>query len=72
MISPGSPVTLETTPPTVFLPQREALPALFEPWFGTPGSLDAAAAASLFGGRHAPLRYKIAAWRWRDSSLRSE
>lgn len=35
-----------------FLPQREALPALFEPWFGTPGGLDGAAAAALFGGRH--------------------
>ena len=38
-----------------FLPQREALPGLFEPWFGTPARLDAAAAAALFGGRHAPL-----------------
>jgi len=38
-----------------FLPQREELPALFEPWFGTPGGLDAAAATALFGGRHAEL-----------------
>ena len=38
-----------------FLPQREALPELFEPWFGTPAGLDAAAAAALFGGRHLPL-----------------
>ncbi len=38
-----------------FLPQREALPGLFEPWFGTPAGLDAAAAAALFGGRHSLL-----------------
>jgi 2-succinyl-5-enolpyruvyl-6-hydroxy-3-cyclohexene-1-carboxylate synthase len=38
-----------------FLPQREELPALFEQWFGTPGALDAAAVAALFGGRHAEL-----------------
>ncbi len=46
-----------------FLPQREALPGLFEPWFGTPAGLDAAAAAALFGGRHSPLPARAGAMR---------
>ena len=46
-----------------FLPQREALPGLFEPWFGTPAGLDAARAAALFGGRHAALPPRAAEMR---------
>ncbi|MQC27756.1 MAG: hypothetical protein DWG74_01585 [Chloroflexi bacterium] len=35
-----------------FLPQRELVPAEFEPWFGTPSGLDFAQAVALHGGRH--------------------
>ncbi|MBM3141206.1 MAG: 2-succinyl-5-enolpyruvyl-6-hydroxy-3-cyclohexene-1-carboxylic-acid synthase, partial [Chloroflexi bacterium] len=38
-----------------FLAQRDAVPAQFETWFGTPHGLDLRHAVALHGGRHAQL-----------------
>jgi 2-succinyl-5-enolpyruvyl-6-hydroxy-3-cyclohexene-1-carboxylate synthase len=38
-----------------FLPQRQAVPAQFEEWFGTPSGLDFAHAIALHGGTHTLL-----------------
>lgn len=39
-----------------FLPQRQATPARFDEWWGTPHGLDLAPAVALHGGRHTIIR----------------